>query len=142
MNLLGYSMGSSVIMAALSDKTLELQDKIGQIILLGPTIYVKNHKSDVFHLLSSLKLFELFRFLGIYDFSPIPFDLVFYMAKHLFPLNKFALTYLADSNFDSCYLQLYPKYTANYPAGTSMKNYEHFGQLVDSGKFRKFDYGK
>lgn len=57
LNVLGYSMGSSVLMAALSEPKFNLQNRTGQIILLGPSIYVQNHKSLLFHLLQGLQLF-------------------------------------------------------------------------------------
>jgi hypothetical protein len=47
-----------------------------------------------------MQLFKLFKIFGIYDFAPVPYNLAFFLAKHFFPLNKAALFYLADSNFD------------------------------------------
>ena len=33
-------------------------------------------------------------------------------------------------------------YLSHYPAGSSLKSFEHFAQLVKSKKFQKFDYGE
>jgi len=35
-----------------------------------------------------------------------------------------------------------PVYTAHTPAGTSRQNLAHYGQMIGSGKFQKFDYDK
>jgi len=35
-----------------------------------------------------------------------------------------------------------PVYTAHTPAGTSRQNMAHYGQMIGSGKFQKFDYDK
>lgn len=34
-----------------------------------------------------------------------------------------------------------PVYFTNFPAGASTKQFVHYGQEINSQKFRKFDYG-
>ncbi len=49
---------------------------------------------------------------------------------------------MSDMDLSECHMERYQNYVAHYPAGTSLKAYQHILQLAASGKFRKFDYGR
>ena len=56
--------------------------------------------------------------------------------------SKIILNLLTDGDLSSCHYERYLTYISHYPYGTSIKNYIHFGQMVRSGNFSRFDYGE
>ena len=58
--------------------------------------------------------------------------------------NEFVIKYMdtmTDRNSDLASEQALHQYVKFFPAGTSYQNIMHFKQLVETGEFKRFDYG-
>ena len=63
------------------------------------------------------------------------------VPKWTTPICDLALTLLLGDNFKRANHSLTPVIAHHIPEGTSVLNVLHFGQMVESGQFRSFDFG-
>jgi pimeloyl-ACP methyl ester carboxylesterase len=124
----------------------ELAAKVSLFIALAPVAYVSHQTSFLLTILSDLDVVLLVELLGYRDFLPSSTflhefggvvcnnpDLSWACADVIFILCGYD-----RSNLNNSRIPLYVDYT---PAGTSVRNMAHWAQLVQSGKFRMYDYG-
>lgn len=146
---IGYSMGTTTFFV-LSSERPHIARLVQSAYLLAPIAYMKYMKSPVLRLLAFAegplkKVIELF---GSGELLPNGF-LMKTISKYLcytdtleekICANAFFLyTGFDDSQFD---YQLMPTFMTHLPAGGSVKGASHYGQLIKSGHFRQYDYGK
>lgn len=55
-------------------------------------------------------------------------------------LGGMTLTQTADSNLEHINKNALPTFFANFPMGTSLKNLDHFRQILSAQKYQKYDY--
>lgn len=141
---IGHSQGTMMIFAGLSQNKV-LQDKIKVVFALAPVTRLKNIYSPIKYLAQFEAVFSLaFDALGIHDFLPsnkaIRFlaDKVCPIDEHMCATIMFLMAGYDKKNLNSSRIPIYYSHT---PAGTSVKNIYHFGQLICSQKFQMFDYG-
>lgn len=63
------------------------------------------------------------------------------VPKWTTPICDLALTLLLGNNFKRANQSLTPVVAHHIPEGTSILNALHFGQMIESGQFRAFDFG-
>lgn len=141
----GHSEGTMMIFAGLSENEA-LQKKIKTAFLLAPVAHL-GHASSPITYLSSLEseLGMFFDVIGIRQFMPtshwvrVLADKVcsFYRGD----VCENFLFLIAGSDSRNMNATRTPVYLSHTPAGTSVKNILHFGQLVEAGRFQQYDYG-
>ncbi|GIY22139.1 gastric triacylglycerol lipase [Caerostris darwini] len=146
LSYIGHSQGTTSPFAMLSDKT-EYNDKLKIFIALGPVTTCGYITSPIKYLAPFTKEIDfLASLIGIDEFLPNG------------PFMKFLSEYVCDEPIrwicsDIVFAMFgvdLPElnetrmgvYAAHTPAGSSAKSVAHYGQLVESGKFNKYDYGK
>lgn len=144
----GHSQGTSIGFIAFGENK-ELAKKIRTFVALAPVATVGHIKGAIKAVSIFAPELEMFiNLFGIYDFLPsTPF--VHYLGEYvcgLWKVNEEVCSSLAFliAGYDTTNLNetRIPVYMTHLPAGTSSKDMIHFAQMVKSGKFQKFDYGK
>ncbi|XP_067121596.1 gastric triacylglycerol lipase-like isoform X1 [Centruroides vittatus] len=142
---IGQSQGNTVVYALLSDRPD--YDKIKAVLSLGPVATV-GHITSPLRLLAPLTspIDLLYKKLGYREFLPNSFVMKLFAqvgcgfenfnllcSNVYFLMNGYNPSQLNRSRIDV--------YMSHYPAGSSTKNIVHFGQMMNSKKLQKFDYG-
>jgi lysosomal acid lipase/cholesteryl ester hydrolase len=142
---IGFSMGTSMMFALLSESP-EYNEKIsgffalapvaygghmtGPVKLLAPFVGLDKFFADLIGLDELLPNNRLMKFLG---------DTLCRIAPKLACENfLFVATGYDPQQMNATRL---PVYIAHTPAGTSVQNLVHYAQVINSGRFMKFDYG-
>lgn len=141
----GHSQGTMMAFAGLSENS-ELRKKIKTVFALAPVARLISTQSPV-GLLSYFEDFLKFTFslFDIKEFLPSS-NIIKYLAKDGCPLEEslcdnilFLIAGFDKSNLNATRTPVYYTHT---PAGTSVQNMLHFGQLIQNeGTFQKYDYG-
>uniref|UniRef100_A0A8B9PFZ1 Lipase n=1 Tax=Apteryx owenii TaxID=8824 RepID=A0A8B9PFZ1_APTOW len=130
----GYSQGSTIAFIAFSSMP-ELAQKIKIFFALAPVTTIKYTKSPIMKM--SFLLDRQCKILKMWKFLP---ELCSYSFFHKSCANMFFL--LGGYNEKNLNMSRLDVYTAHYPDGTSVKNIIHWVQVVKSGDFKAFDYGR
>jgi len=143
---IGHSEGTMTAFAKFADDQV-LAKRIKQFYALAPVHTLKHVKGLLKVIAPFTKLLqEFFAFFGIDEFLPqswLTEDFAKYFCGDPLtdPLCLDLLFLIAGPNTNQLNSTRIPVYIAHSPAGTSVQNIAHFGQMVNSGKFNKFDYG-
>ncbi|KAM7341806.1 lipase 3 [Cochliomyia hominivorax] len=142
-----HSQGSTVFLVMLSEKP-EYNEKITSGHLLAPVAFLKDLKSPPMRIMAykSDEIEALLNHLGLHELFPS--TALNQLGGHLLCGNGvptqnlcLLLTFLSvgfsDFQMDR---NLFPRIFETTPAGISRKQFQHFGQLITSGKFQQFDY--
>jgi len=141
----GHSQGSMVMFAKASEDQL-FGKKIKKFFALGPV-------TTVGHVTGPARLFGKIHSVinagsiltGIGEFLPkskwINSVATTFCKTALKPLCSNILFLLAGQDTAQLNQTRLPVYLTHTPAGTSVQNVVHFGQMIESGKFQKHDFG-
>ena len=141
----GHSQGTMMAFAGLSmDKSLA--KKVDVFFALAPVAKVANTKSPIRYLAYFTPFLKLvFGEFGVRDFMPST-TLVKWMARRICPEDTqscdnilFLLSGYDISNLNKTRV---PVYFTHTPAGTSVQNVLHYGQMITSRKFQAYDFGR
>ncbi|KAL4470348.1 hypothetical protein ABPG74_011959 [Tetrahymena malaccensis] len=136
---IGFSQGTTILLAALADFP-NYQQKITQMILMGPTANIINQNSPAFTLGITIGGAPLLKRLGINKLVD-EYKLLYYGTKYLSNLAHFILSQITDSNVTVLNQERFQYFMATYPGGTSVQVYDHWQQLAtETDQFRKYDY--
>ncbi|CAL1684023.1 unnamed protein product [Lasius platythorax] len=141
---IGHSMGSTGFYIMASERP-EIARMVQMMISLAPAVFGNQIQSPIRYLAPFRREFKM-------------------MMRYLFhdeflqnDLLRFIIKYICDQNMEICvnvmfmifgydYEQfdyaLLPVILDHFPAGTSAKTMVHFAQKIQSGKFRRYDYGR
>ncbi|XP_069680505.1 lipase 3-like [Periplaneta americana] len=144
----GHSMGTTMFYVMGSERP-EYNAKIRAMFSLAPVAFMSHLKSPMIQLASKVgnELEWLLNLMGIYEFMPQTELLT--LIGQVF-CNDAAITQEICSNvlfliggYDSAQLNrtMLPVILGHTPAGASTKELVHYGQGVQSAKFRQYDYG-
>ncbi|KAJ8676399.1 hypothetical protein QAD02_012186 [Eretmocerus hayati] len=145
---IGHSQGSTTFFVMLSEHP-EYNDKINAMFSLAPVAYSSHMFSPFFQLLARMQNVIGFvtKFIGANEFLPTNeftkemSGIICSDESLLQPVCSNALFILAGFDRDQLDTSLLTAFLANFPAGSSVKQFRHYAQLITSGKFRKYDYG-
>jgi len=142
----GHSMGTMTAFAQFSQNQ-ELAQKIKRFYALGPVAAMKNVKSPVMYVAPYTKdMGYIANIFGVDEFLPNNI-LQKIWAKFVCPnpltdlLCKNVLLMISGPNTHQINETRVPVIDSHSPAGTSVRNVVHFGQLMTSGNFQAYDYG-
>lgn len=144
----GHSQGTTsfFIMASLRP---EYNDKILSAHMLAPVAFMSNLVSPFVRALSPFvdQVEWIMNMLGVYEFMPST-DMMekggYFMCRDQSPFQEVCANVLfLIGGFNSAQLNrtVLPDILANSPAGAAVGQLVHYGQGVNSGKFRQYDYG-
>jgi len=142
-----HSQGTQVMFAKASEDQ-EFAKKIKIFLALGPVTTVGHITSPVRYLAKIGGLLDvLFKLFGVRQF--LPNDIYIDALSKAFCNAPLLQRYVCSNilflyaGFDGTEMNMtrLPVYMAHTPAGTSVKNMIHMGQLVQNGKFQKYDHG-
>ncbi|KAK1117491.1 hypothetical protein K0M31_016524 [Melipona bicolor] len=145
--MITHSQGGTVFFVMASERP-EYQEKIIAAFTLAPAVFISRTKSTLVQVLLDLANNNYFITcsIGIYEFKPsdTPIQMITKeICRDESPLQILCENYIflmggIDVELNKTLLPLILQYV---PAGASVKQFAHFGQVVQSSKFRKFDYG-
>lgn len=145
---LGFSMGTTVFWVMLSERP-DYADKVRVMAALGPVAYAQHVKGPlkvmapfvgmIERSLSLLGRHEMMSFGGTMDKLTSMFcnEKMFtsFICRNL-------LFLIAGPNPDRLNKKYLPTLLAHTPAGTSVHTVTHYLQLIKSGAFRQYDFGR
>ncbi|KAI5646280.1 alpha/beta hydrolase fold domain-containing protein [Phthorimaea operculella] len=144
----GFSQGTSIFYVLASERP-EYADKISLMVALAPVAYVSNIISPLFRLVGAFpEAVDVIRnVIGVNSFDATN-PLIKFVTEQVCGTTELAVVVcstLAFSLFGFDYAQVnatqVPVLAAHYPSSFSSKHLVHVGQLIKSGKFRRYDYG-
>ncbi|XP_053594558.1 uncharacterized protein LOC103571606 [Microplitis demolitor] len=144
----GHSQGTTAFFVMTSTLP-KYNDKIISMSALAPIAYVGHMTSPFFRIFSQIDsvVANIMDVLGMYEFQPT--EQFMKKVKAVIcdseawtqPICENALFLAAGFGSDQMNKTLLPAILGHVPAGSSVKQFLHFSQLVKSRKFRQFDYG-
>ncbi|XP_054738906.1 lipase 3 [Anastrepha obliqua] len=142
-----HSQGSTIFFVLLSERP-EYNEKFVSAALLAPVAFLANLRSPPLRIMAAEdeKIEVLLNHLGLHELFPS--TALNQLGGHLLcgqaaPTQNLCLllTFLSvgfsDYEMDR---NLFPRIFETTPAGISRKQFQHFGQLIKSGKFQQYDY--
>ncbi|EFN82798.1 lipase 3 [Harpegnathos saltator] len=145
---LGHSQGTTTFFV-MSAQLPEYQNKIHAMFAMAPVVYCSNMISPIFRLLAvfSTPIDLVAKLIGQYEFEPTNEAMQKFQAlvcaKDAItqPLCSNMLFLIGGYDRDQFNKTLLPIVLGHVPAGAATKQFVHYAQLINSGKFRQFDYG-
>merc|ERR1719204_369861 len=140
----GHSQGSMVLLAALSENT-DLANKIKVNFALAP-ISRMNHVKGMIEGISTWGkqleyVFKFFHIREFYSSSKWSRRIMMFLCKLTPHMCKWGIS-IFNGKSGAINATRTSVYMAHTPAGTSTKTILHYSQMINSGKFNKYDYGK
>ncbi|KAI5634906.1 alpha/beta hydrolase fold domain-containing protein [Phthorimaea operculella] len=145
---IGFSQGTTVFYVMASERP-EYGEKISLSVNLGPSAFLPNSRSPAFRLVAAFHqtLENIFNAIGFNKFDATN-PLVQFLTDEICGTEELSVIICANiafSLFGFDYAQVnatqVPVIAAHYPSSFSTKQLIHFGQIIKSGKFRRYDYG-
>lgn len=142
----GMSMGTTVFFAMLSQRP-EYASKIRTMAAMGPAAHM-NHTTGLLYSISQLPFDAFFTLLGYDEFLPSN-DFMDQFAEDwcseeaaLHNMCYFFMALAAGPDFEELNTELLPVILAHLPAGTSTHTVNHYAQIINSGVFGMYDFGR
>lgn len=145
---IGHSQGTTSFFVMCSERP-EYNNKISVMIALAAAAYISNMKSPAF---KGLALFEPEEYAFVktfhYPTEILPSNEIIRTITRLFCSTKYGAALICANlifpfvgyDFLGQNFTNLPNIAQHAPAGSSVKQFLHFFQLVNSGAFRQFDY--
>ncbi|XP_046626354.1 lipase 3-like isoform X1 [Neodiprion virginianus] len=147
-SFVGHSQGATTFYVMASLKP-EYNDKIEVMFSLGPVAYMSNLISPVLRLTAKFEgsLGVIFNLFGQYEFLP-SHDLISTASSTFCEADALtqymcsnSIYFLMGFNKAQTNTSMLPIIVKHMPAGASTRQVIHYGQEINSGKFRQWDYG-
>ncbi|XP_068082718.1 gastric triacylglycerol lipase isoform X2 [Anabrus simplex] len=149
LSFIGYSMGATMFFAMASEKP-EYNKNFNVMIALTPAMYIKYCISPMpkMFAIAGKQLEWLSNLFGVYQILPHT-SLFTFIGRHFCsdgavtqPICMNILKLNMALNNKETNTSALPLILGHAPAGASIKTFQHFGQNINSGEFRKYDYGE
>lgn len=143
----GHSMGTTMFFVCMSERP-EYNSKIKLMSALAPVSFTQHMISPIALIAPFEQSLEwLLRMIGANEFLPSSEFMEFigrtvcHSQSPIQAVCSNVLFLIMGYNFDQMDPELLPVLMGHMPAGSSARNLVHYAQGVNSGKFRKYDYG-
>uniref|UniRef100_A0A1B0CF41 Partial AB-hydrolase lipase domain-containing protein n=2 Tax=Lutzomyia longipalpis TaxID=7200 RepID=A0A1B0CF41_LUTLO len=147
LHYVGHSQGTTVLFVMLSLKP-QYNDKLLSAQALAPIAFMSHLKSPFIRAIAPFNSFDLFtKLIGADEFAPTneAFELGGYLAcQDASPIQDLCsniIFIICGFNSQQLNETIIPTFLENSPAGASTKQFAHYGQVYNSGKFCQYDYG-
>ena len=142
-NYIGHSQGTTLMFAALSNREPFVIRYIRSFIALNPVAWVGN-TPGLFGLTAKSNITAVLELLGVQEifssnFATNTFGFAFCNALPYVCEDLVKFIGGGDARYDN--EKRYGFILAHYPAGTSLMTQKHWDQNVQTGRFKRFDYG-
>lgn len=140
----GHSQGTTQMWAALSEGNPIVKQHLKHFIALAPVAYIGHCNSTLLNILAKNEVVFLLRLLNIHEFlSPSWFLTTggVYICRVLNFLCKDGIEAIADTDANIDNFERMDVVLGHFPAGTSLRNLNHWSQILVDDTFRKFDFG-
>ncbi|XP_049764860.1 lipase 3-like [Schistocerca cancellata] len=144
----GHSMGTTMFYVMGSERP-DYNDKVRAMFSLAPVAYMSRVKSPIRYFAPAASDLTFFMHLfGHDEFLPQSKALRFLakvacelttIEEHVCENAMFTLVGFDEKQFN---MTMLPVLLSHSPSGSSTKTLAHYAQEINSGKFRKYDYGK
>ena len=142
----GHSQGCSLMLSGLVEKYEFYKENIKLFVALAPVARLNNIGSTFLNIVSNMPIHKMFEKSESYEICPQSegtSNFINFMNKNVNGLTNFFIGLVSDSNSQECNNQSsLSVYLKHYPCGTSLKCLMHYIQIIQSGKFQRFDYKK
>ncbi|XP_014213551.1 lipase 3-like [Copidosoma floridanum] len=152
-SLIGHSMGTTISLVLLSEKP-EYNAKVNVMLSFAPIAIFTHFVPGPIGTIAvryGRQLQKTFKTLGVHEIFPRnPSMLAAYVTFCQMPriellcqtlmLNLAGL--LKNNYFDAIDINMMPKVLQHYPQGSSLETLLHYRQIMLSGKFRQYDFGR
>lgn len=145
---IGHSQGTTSFFVLTSERP-EYNGKISLMIALSPVAWMSNIKSPGIRLFAPIYPYAHIatKLLGIHEIRDDHILVTISKAVCDFPaladvVCSNAMFEVMGYDFQQMNVTNLPVLLSHEPAGASIKQFVHYGQEVESGKFRRFDYGE
>ncbi|KOC67730.1 Lipase 3 [Habropoda laboriosa] len=144
----GHSQGGTAFFVMASERP-EYQQKIQASFNFAPAVFMSRAKNVLMRMLAPHvnNLMDLVDLIGIYEFKPSG-KLIQSLGKKmchddaiLQPFCKIIIFLFDGFDKEEFNMTLLPTIAQYDPAGASTMQLAHYAQLMNSGKFRKYDHG-
>ncbi|XP_065074236.1 lipase 1-like [Ochlerotatus camptorhynchus] len=148
LHYIGFSQGTTVYFVMTSTRP-DYNDKVALMVALSPSVFLKRVRSPFIR--TTARFFEKFKkFLASHNvYDVFPHTAIFHLlAGSICSYASFdgfcpeLIGQLAGPHPESYDQKLITAYIGHTPAGASIKQFTHFGQVIQSGLFRWYDYGR
>ena len=144
---IGHSQGTTQLLFGMSYNETYYASRISLFMALGPVTNMNNSKSELLSFIASNDdlILDVCNLFGIYDMFPANWlDSTFMkvMCGYVPFLCNLGISLICDEDTsldDETRLEDYVG--GHFPSGTSLKCLDHYGQIMTSGEFRRYDYG-
>ncbi|CAH2261658.1 jg12214 [Pararge aegeria aegeria] len=139
----GHSQGTTTLFAMLALKP-EYNAKINMMFALAPVAWMTNAKSPIFKLFNpAYKIFEyLASSINTYSSIVDIFNNIPKLVCNFLPIGcDNVLEWIIGNDYKFINAELLPVIYGHVPSGSSILQFIHYGQIYQSGRFCRFDYG-
>jgi len=146
LSYIGVSQGTTSAFAGFSTFPEEMKSKLNLFVAMAPIVFMSNVEDKLLKYLAETDADKLLQILGIEKFYPT-IEYIQEIAPELCDLyptmceDIFHLLH-GDSDKVNQTAEAEAVYMANEPDWTSTQEAIHYAQMIRSGKFQKFDWGK
>ncbi|XP_053699452.1 lipase 1-like [Sabethes cyaneus] len=146
LHYIGFSQGTLVGFVALSYRP-EYNEKIVQLQALSPAVFVNRNPSTIITILANLaeEISERYTSSNKFHFAGHADGEAKFVQRLCLPPTQILCRLLIHDvaganprNLDSKMLQIF---LGHFPAGSSLKQVQHYAQMIQDGLFRQYDYG-
>ena len=142
---IGHSQGGTSILSGMSENYNYFKENLLLVVLLAPASKIDRFDSYFLDFLQKIDLddeFKKHKINEVLPFNPDLIDLNLRLSK-FYPTIFYAFLELTSDEVSSVNCPDRVKvYFSHSPSGTSRQSITHFKQIINSGKFQKFDFGK
>nr|XP_053646072.1 lipase lipl-1-like [Cherax quadricarinatus]XP_053646080.1 lipase lipl-1-like [Cherax quadricarinatus] len=143
----GFSMGTTIFFALMSEKP-EYNDKVRVMVGLAPVAYLEYAKGPIIEVAQySNDLETLFTLLGVGELT-VSSEAMDYLAENYCEPGMDSAEICYNFIFLICgpdpgelNVEFFPNILEHYPGGSSVHTVIHYGQIIISDNFTKYDYG-
>ncbi|XP_058451599.1 lipase 1-like [Malaya genurostris] len=146
LHYVGYSQGAMTCFITFSDR-FGYNEKIIELQALSPAVYMYRSLSVLMNLIASTipRLRDVLSAIQVYELLPNA-EKQYHFFQWLCPspdqtICRTALYDLGGKNPAQMDAKTLRIFQGHYPSGASLKQIQHYGQIIRDGIFRQFDYG-